>query len=390
MIEREIKDSLMHFAGQYPVTLVTGPRQSGKTTLVKTAYPDLAYVSLEDLDTRQFAQNDPRRFLAQFDSGAVLDEVQRVPNLTSYIQTMVDEKFFQQPVILTGSGQFEMMDQMSQSLAGRTALLKLLPFTLSEAYIDLKIVPVDEILVSGFYPRIFDQKLDPNAFYSFYTSTYLERDVQSLIKVKDFTIFEKFLKLCAGRTGQILNLSALGNEVGVAHNTIREWLSVLEASFLIFFLRPFSKNINKRIVKSPKLYFTDVGLAAYLMGIENARQVATHPLRGALFETFIIGEFLKFRFNTGKGNNLYYYRDSSGTEVDLVMEYGPDIVAIEIKSAETISQNFFKPLSRFEKYFGTLKKKIVLYAGNALQQRSEGTIYNFRDLAHLFNFLNQL
>jgi len=267
MIKRHIEPKLVQWAGQYPVVTVTGPRQSGKTTLCRALFKDKPYVSLEDIDSREFARTDPRGFLAEIPDGAVLDEIQHAPDLVSYIQTAVDENRSPGRFILTGSRQFEMMEKVSQSLAGRTAVARLLPFSFGELYESTENLTINQMLYAGFYPRIHDQKLNPTEALSFYVSTYLERDVRQIISVTDLGRFETFLRLCAGRTGQLLNMQSIGNECGVTHNTIKSWLSVLQASGIIKLLRPWHANISKRLIKSPKLYFVDTGLACFLLGI---------------------------------------------------------------------------------------------------------------------------
>lgn len=346
MVTRSIQPALIRLAGSYPVVTVTGPRQSGKTTLCRIAFPDKAYVSLETIDTRQFAQRDPRGFLAQYPEGAVLDEIQRVPDLLSYLQTIVDESNQSGRYILTGSAQFELLGSVNQSLAGRTALLKLLPFTAAEAYGD-EVPNLDTLLWRGFYPRIHDKGLTPTEALSFYFETYVERDLRAILEVRNLHQFERFVQLCAGRTGQVLNLSSLGDDCGITHNTAKAWLSVLEASYLVYLLKPHTQNLNKRLIKAPKLYFLDVGLAAFLLGIEKPEQLSRHPLRGALLETYVVGELLKQRFNRGLRSNLYFFRDNAGHEVDVIIESGDQVFPIEIKAGQTLSSDFFSGLSYY-------------------------------------------
>ncbi|MGA7979961.1 MAG: ATP-binding protein, partial [Chromatiaceae bacterium] len=326
MIPRTLAAIAEELAGQYPVVTVTGPRQSGKTTLCRAVFRDKRYVNLESPDVREFARSDPRGFLASYADGAILDEIQRVPGLVSYLQPMVDERNEPGQFILTGSQQFEVMSAITQSLAGRTALLKLLPLSIEELS-GAGIKPqIDRLLLSGFYPRLYDAGLDPTQALGDYVETYVERDVRQLTAIKDLALFERFVRLCAGRVGQLLNLQSLGNDVGISHTTARSWLTVLEASYVIFLLQPWHTNISKRQIKSPKLYFYDVGLAAYLLGAENELHVSRHPLRGSLFENLVIIEALKYRYHRGKRNNLYFWRDAKGNEVDLLIENGPDTV----------------------------------------------------------------
>ncbi len=387
-IPRYIKSQLIRLARQYPIVTITGPRQSGKTTLCKQTFPNKPYLSMENLDIRREALRDPNRFLNQFPNGAILDEIQRTPDLLSYIQTVTDEKNKTGLFILTGSQQFELVDAINQSLAGRTALLKLLPFSVEEIYSSPKKSPsLDSILYKGFYPRIFDKKLNPTEALSFYTTTYIERDVRTLINIKDLSKFETFIKLCAARTGQILNLSNLANDCGINHNTAKSWISVLEASYIIFLLRPHYQNFNKRLIKAPKLHFIDVGLAAFLLDIQSPQHLHNHPLRGWLFETFIVAEFLKNRFNRVKTNNLYYFRDNTGHEIDLLLDYGDKIIPIEIKSGETISDDFFKNLEFYERLNKRgVGKTFLIYAGKRSWQEKNCHIISFHDLNKAFAF----
>ncbi len=385
MIQREISAKTLQYANQYPVVMITGPRQSGKTTLCKMLFPEKAYVSLENLDDRQFAKNDPKGFLARFPKGAVIDEIQRVPDLLSYIQSIVDETQTEGFFILTGSQQFELLENISQSLAGRTALVRLLPLTLAEAYgAECDSILLDHVLYTGFYPRIFDKKLNPGEAMQFYVNTYVERDLRLLINIKDLSKFEIFLKLCAGRTGQILNLSSLGNDCGVNHATIKSWISVLEASYIIKLLRPFYKNFNKRLIKSPKLYFLDTGLASFLLNINDEKQMNTHPLRGSLFENFVVSEFLKNRFNNGQTDNLFFFRDNTGNEVDLICDHGQKTDAVEVKSAQTIAPDFFKGLRFFSKLSGDIGNRMVIYGGDSSYVREDFHVTGWRDIGKIF------
>lgn len=376
MIERTITPMLTRLAAQYPVLTITGPRQSGKTTLCRAAFPDKRYVNLESPDTRQFALNDPRGFLAQFPDGAILDEIQRAPHLLSYIQPIVDERNATAQYILTGSQQFEVADTVNQSLAGRTALLKLLPLSISELKSACPIPSIDRLLLTGFYPRIHDQGLDPTQALGDYFETYVERDIRQLLAIKDLNLFEKFVKLCAGRIGQVLNLQSLGNDVGISHTTARSWLTLLEASYVIFVLQPWHNNFSKRQIKSPKLYFYDVGLASYLLGLEKELHVSRDPLRGNLFENLVVVEALKYRFNRGKRNNLHFYRDAKGNEVDLLVDIGPHVFPLEIKAGATISEDYFKGLRSFAGNGTPLPLGTgLVYGGDEMQSRSGIRIY---------------
>ena len=380
MIEREVTLKVLEYARQYPVVTITGPRQSGKTTLCKALFPDRPYVSLESLDERSFAASDPRGFLDRFDSGVVIDEVQRVPDLLSYIQVYSDERNSPGFYILTGSQNFLLMEKIAQSLAGRTALVTLLPFTLREAYQRRKPSSLDEMLYAGFYPRIFDQNLNPSEALSFYVSTYVERDLRQLLSVRDLSQFETFLRLCAGRTGQLVNLSSLGNDAGISHNTARQWLSILETSYIIKLLRPYYKNLGKRLVKAPKLYFLDSGLAAFLLSINEDKQLESHPLRGAIFESYVVAELLKIRFNRGKPDNQFFFRDNRGREVDVILDYGMESEAVEIKSGKTVNPDFFGALKYFADLHGGIRKSYLVYGGTEDYRRKEVEVVSWRNL----------
>ncbi len=384
MIQRAAAAKALQLAGQYPVLTITGPRQSGKTTLCRMIFADRAYTSLEDIDEREFAHNDPRGFLNQFSEGAVIDEIQRAPDLLSYIQTIVDQNRREGFFILTGSQQFELLEGISQSLAGRTALLRLMPFSLAEAYgPGAPAAALDKVLYTGFYPRIFDKGLNPSEAMSFYVNTYVERDLRMLINIQDLSRFEVFLKLCAGRVGQIVNLSALGNDAGVSHTTVKKWLSVLEASYIVKQLRPYYRNFNKRLVKSSKLYFWDTGLASFLLDIQDERQMATHPLRGMLFENFVFAELAKHRFNAGKGENLYFFRDNAGNEVDLIRDRGVELDAIEIKSGQTIGGDFFKGLNYLDRLTDQLRQAYLVYGGEKQYVRQGVNVLSWRNLSEV-------
>ncbi len=387
MIERDITPRLTRLFQQYPFVTVTGPRQSGKTTLCRAAFPGLAYANLEAPDQREFAESDPRSFLEQFDEGAILDEIQHVPALLSYLQVLADEKRSNGLFVLTGSEQFRLSDAISQSLAGRTALLKLLPFSLAERQRTGASDTLNDILFSGFYPRIHDQGLDPRQALGDYFETYVERDVRRIGEIRNLSSFRLFVRLCAGRVGQLANLSSLGADAGVSHTTARGWLTVLEASYIVFQLPPFHANIRKRLIRSPKLYFYDVGLACYLLGIEHADQLATHPLRGALFENVVVAEALKHRFNRGEQPNLSFFRDARGLECDLFYQTGRGIGAIEIKSGSTIASDYFHALNRVAGLIPDISAKAVVYGGTARQSRSDCEVVPLGDLSGLLEGL---
>ena len=385
MIPRNIKSHLSHLATQYPVVTILGPRQSGKTTLCRQAFPHLPYVNLEAPDIRQFAIEDPRGFLRQFSDGALLDEVQRVPDLLSYIQVDVDANPAAGRYILTGSQQFQLHEQISQSLAGRTALLRLLPFSLAELRSHFLSEDLNTVLFKGFYPRIFDANLNPTQALGDYVETYIQRDLRAMVQVRDLSLFTKFLGLLAGRVGQLLNLSQLASDAGVTHTTAGQWLSLLETGFIAFRLPPYFANLNKRLTKTPKLYFYDVGLVCYLLGIRSAEQLLQHPLRGALVENLVVVEAVKAFFNKGLNPRFYFYRDSSGLEVDLLAETGNGMVAAEIKAGETVSSDYFKNLRKLNTLLGDrLRKSWVVYGGEFGQARSDIEVVPVLQVDQLF------
>ena len=385
MIPRDAEKTLRQLARGYPVLAITGPRQSGKTTLARAIFDTHPYVSLENPVQREFAHNDPQGFLEKYADGAILDEAQRCPELFSWLQGVVDREQRPAHFVLTGSQQFGLLSGITQSLAGRVALLGLLPFTSGElSRVGMLPASLDEALVIGSYPPIFDRQLDPGIWYANYVQTYLERDVRQLIAIRDLGQFQRFLRLCAGRTGQLLNLSGLGDDAGVSHNTAREWISVLEASYIIHRLPPHYRNFNKRLVKTPKLFFLDTGLAAWLLGIENSIQLNTHPLRGALFETWVVAEYLKMRLNTARPSNLSFWRDRSGHEVDLLIERGGELYPVEIKSGATISRDALRGLEKWKGITGlTTPRPRLIYGGDETQHRSDVDIIPWNQLASL-------
>ena len=384
MYRRFLTKELTELAKQYPVVTVIGPRQSGKTTLVRHVFPGKPYVNLEALDTQEMARSDPRSFLGRYPEGAIFDEIQRVPPLLSYIQLIVDERQRKGMFILTGSHQLELHQAITQSLAGRTALLNLLPMSLAElteAGVELSL---DEAVFKGGYPRIFNDKLDPTKAYRNYFQTYIERDLRQLIHVKDLVQFQRFVRLCAGRIGQLLNLEGLGNEVGVSSPTIKEWVSLLEASFIAIRLQPYYENFGKRIIKSPKLYFTDVGLATYLLGIENIDQLSRDPLRGHLVENLVLLELIKARLNQGLDPQLYYFRDTHGHEIDCIFQSANNLIPIEIKAAQTFTKDFLKNLYFFQNSVGDrCKKGFLIYAGDQEQSIESFHIINYRHASQI-------
>jgi predicted AAA+ superfamily ATPase len=370
MILRVAQAELINLSKQYKAIAVIGPRQSGKTTLVKSGFPDKPYVNLENPDMRNFALEDPIAFLGQFPNGAILDEVQRTPELFSYLQQILDENDQTAQFILTGSNNFLLQQSITQSLAGRVGYLNLLPFSLSEIK---AIAPTEihELLFKGFYPPLYDKPFEIQKWFSNYIRTYIERDVRQLRSIENLVVFEKFLKLCAGRVGQLLNKNALALETGVDSKTIESWIGVLEASFIIFRLQPHHKNFNKRIVKMPKLYFYDVGLASALLGVQEAGQLEFHPFKGSLFENMVVVELLKQRLNKGKLNNMYFWRNSKGNEIDIVIDNFDELIPIEIKSGKTITNDYFKGLKYWNNLTGFSGGKVI-YGGNDYQKRSNG------------------
>jgi uncharacterized protein len=384
MIFRIITPLLQQLARQYPVITLTGPRQSGKTTLAKSLFPHKPYVSLENPDTRRYAIEDPRGFLNDYPQGAILDEIQRTPDLPSYLQGIVDADPQPGRFILTGSQQFELMTQVTQSLAGRTAVLRLLPFTLAEAarFKGSNAQPdLASTMLTGFYPRIHDKNLNPSQALADYFSTYVERDLRQLAAVHDLQRFERFVRLCAGRTGQLLNLDSLGNDAGVSHATARAWIDLLQTSYIVHLLPPWFTNSGKRLIKSPKLYFYDVGLACWLLGLRTPSQVSRDPLWGSLFENFIIMEALKDRFNAGESAEMYFYRDSEGNEVDLLLPTGGKLHAIEIKAGATVNSDYFKGLKTFAAHHPkAVAGGGVVFGGTQSQNRSDWPVHSWLDL----------
>lgn len=368
MINRVAEKELRSLAKQFKAVAVVGPRQSGKTTLVKFVFTEKTYVSLENPDTRRFALEDPRGFLNQFPDGAILDEVQRTPDLFSYLQQILDENNKPGFFILTGSNNFLMQENISQSLAGRIAYLNLFPLSISEISAGHPIGLQDCILQGG-YPAILDQGIDFNKWYLNYIRTYIERDVRQIKNITDLNAFERVLRLCAGRIGQLLNKQSLSIEAGVDGKTIDSWLGVLEQSFIIRILHPYYKNFNKRVVKMPKLYFTDTGLACTFLGIRNKEQLSWHPLFGSLFENLIISDLIKIKHNHGLPGELYFWRDNVGHEIDVLMEKGHELFPIEIKAGQTIMPDFFKGLKYWEK-LSSEPGGAIIYGGLENQPRS--------------------
>ena len=383
-VKRKLQSHLSRLAGQYPVVTVTGPRQSGKTTLCRRTFPKMAYVSLETPDVRAVAENDPRAFFERWPE-AVIDEIQRVPDLLSYIQGIVDETDRPGRFILTGSAQLELMESVTQSLAGRTALLELLPFSYDEIHHRQggDEPTLNDLLYTGLFPRIHDKGLNPTEACAFYTETYIQRDVRSILNIKDRSLFDTFLRLVAGQSGQLLNRTRLASDVGVAVNTISSWLSVLETGFVISFLRPHHANFRKRMTRSPKLYFVDTGLLCYLLGITEASQLASHPLRGAIFETFVVTELQKQACNRAARPALTFFRSSDGHEVDVLKAHGQSVWPIEIKSAATIRDRLADELKWYARLNPGARAGTIVYGGEESFPRTGFDILSFRAIERM-------
>ncbi len=385
MIPRAISEKITQLSKKFPVITITGPRQSGKTTLIRNLFPDKKYVSMEIPETRLLALSDPNQFLANFPDGAVIDEAQHVPDLFSYIQGIVDNRNVPGQFILSGSQSFLLHHRITQSLAGRTALFRLFPFSMAELQTaDISFKTYEEYLFTGFFPGIYDQHIDPGDFYPNYMQTCVERDIRSLQNIQDLNAFIRFVGLCAGRVGQILDLTSLGNDCGISVNTAKAWISLLEASYFIFLLHPHSRNFSKRLIKRPKLYFLDPGLCCSLLHIEGREQLSNHYLKGALFENLMLLELLKRLNNQAKQPNLYFWRDHHGTEIDLIIETAGDLVPVEIKSAQTWNPDFFTNLHRWNNYGNYPKDhSFVIYGGDETITTSSGRIISWRDLNQL-------
>ncbi len=380
MISRIIEEKIKYLAAKYPVVTLTGTRQCGKSTLLKSAFPEYRYVSLEDLDLRTMAKDDPRGFLMNFGSKIIIDEAQYVPELFSYIQTFVDSENKVGMYILSGSHNFLLLQNISQSLAGRTAVLKLAPFSISEMK-NAKLLPdnLNEWLFTGGYPRIYDKQIPPIDFYPHYIQTYIDRDIRTIREISNLSQFVRFLKLCAARVGQPLNVSSLANDADISVPTANAWLSLLESSYILFFLKPYHNNFNKRLIKSPKLYFYDTGLVSSLLGLENSSQLSTHYLRGDIFENMVVSEIMKKHFFEGKEPQIYFWQDSNKNEVDVLLETGGQLQAIEIKSSATMKNDFFNNLQLFQSISGINKENMsVIYGGDTDYETQKGKFISWR------------
>lgn len=387
MIQRNAEATIHSLLKGFPIVTITGPRQSGKTTLAKVVFPDRPYASLEDPDVRLAAREDPRSFLERFPDGAVIDEVQRCPDILSYLQSKVDADGRMGLYVLTGSQQFGLISGITQSLAGRTAFVELLPFSFDElAQAGKQLPDMGRMLFTGGYPPLYDRDVAVRTWFGAYVTAYLERDVRQVLKVQELETFQRFVRLCAGRTGQLLNYSALAADCGITHNTVKAWLSVLEASYIVFQLRPHHANFNKRLVKAPKLYFYDVGLVSWLLGIQTHEQIETHPLRGSLFETFVVAEAMKSFLNRGERPGLHFWRDSNGVEVDLLIERGGRIIPVEIKAGKTVARDFFSGLEKWMALAGDMAIDPTLVYGGKENYLHKGVrVLGWRDSGNLIN-----
>ena len=368
MIDRHASRLVQQLAQGFPVVALTGPRQSGKTTLARQAFPGKPYFSFEDLEVRHRVMSDPRRFFALLPEGAVLDEAQHCPEVFSYLQGVVDERARMGEFVITGSQQFGLLGQITQSLAGRVGLVQLLPLSLAElAQAGLAGKTLEQAVWAGGYPALFDSRRrlgSPAQWMGAYTATYIERDVRQVLGVSNLSLFRRFVLMCAGRTGQLLNLSALASDCGISHTTARSWLTVLEASYLVHLLQPYHQNFGKRLVKMPKLYFLDTGLLCHLMRIDSPQTLATHAMRGPIFESWVVSETLKHRWNQGLSADIHFWRDNHGVEIDLLFEHAGKLHAVEIKSGATFSPDWLLGCQRWQRYAGAAAgTPVVLYGG---------------------------
>ena len=386
MIDRTLSKKIISITKGFPIITLTGPRQSGKTTLVRWLFPKYEYINLENLNDLHAVQEDPLRFLKAYSStGVIIDEAQKLPELFSYLQGIVDESKQMGKFILTGSQNFLLLEKITQSLAGRVAVFHLLPFGLSELeQAGRTQESLDKILFTGCYPVLYDRNIEPQDYYPFYIQTYIERDVRSIKNIGNLSTFQRFIKLCAGRTGQLINFSSIGNELGINYKTVSSWISILEASFIIYLLKPHYKNFSKRLVKQTKLYFFDTGLLCSLLDIQNPIQLNSHYLRGNIFESYIVTEYIKMRYHAGLVPNAFFWRDSTGHEIDLLLEEGENFKAIEIKSGETINSDFFKGL----KYYGNLsalskENLILIYGGLKNYRRTAAKVLSWKNFGKM-------
>ncbi len=389
MLPRQLEQILPEVFRSFPVIAIVGPRQSGKTTLCRNFFADRPYVSFENPDHKERFDADPRGFLANYVEGAIFDEAQQCPELFSYLQEIVDTDSRMGRFILTGSQQFRLNSGISQSLAGRVASFRLLPFSFGELETSrefgekLRTIALDDYLLKGSYPAIYDRGPPVALWYGNYIQTYVERDVRSLLNVSDLGTFQRFIRLCAARTGQLVNFSEIGEQAGVSHNTIKSWISILEASCVVFLLKPYHTNYSKRLVKTPKLYFYDTGLLCWLLSIKDASQLNLHPMRGQIFESFVISELLKNRFNRGEENNLYFWRDQNGKEIDLLIDQGMQTTPLEIKSGMTFRPAHCKTIRKWESISGSSCQPLVIYGGNTSFDHQSCAIHTWRDIGQM-------
>jgi uncharacterized protein len=386
MINRAISKRLLSLSKKIPILTITGPRQSGKTTLVRTVFPDYRYVTLENPDNLDFALADPKGFLNTYGKKIIIDEAQYAPKLFSYIQTIVDEQKENGMYILTGSQNFLLHSKISQSLAGRVIIFNLLPFSFDELKnTKFEIKKLSELIIKGFYPRIYDAGLNPTDWYPSYIQTYLERDVRQILNVGDINSFRDFLRICAGRCGQVLNLSSIASDIGISYQTVKRWLSVLEQSYIVYLLQPYFVNFNKRIIKSPKLYFYDTGLVCSLLGINSPESFELHYLKGGIFESYVISEILKCKYNFGSNDEIFFWKDLNGNEIDCIVLSGTELKAIEIKAGGTIKNEFFKTLYLWNKLDRKRNRNLnLVYGGNESQKRDAVKIYGWNDCSKIF------
>ncbi len=379
MIDRQIEQEIEILKNEFPIIAILGPRQSGKTTLSKKIFYDYEYVSFEDYDVNEFAENDPRGFLKKYSRNVIFDEIQRNPKIISYLQTHVDNLNENGRIVITGSHNFLLMEQISQSLAGRIGISKLLPFSYKE--IENLNYDLDELIFNGFYPRIYDQNIRAQVFYNNYISTYVEKDIRQIKRITKLDVFIRFMKILAGRTGQELNLNSIAEQCSISHNTVLEWISVLETSFIVYRIKPYHKNYNKRLVKTPKIYFTDTGLVCSLLGIRNKEELDYHFMKGNIFETFIMNEILKINYNFAEKYEMYYWRDNHKKEIDLIIDFGIKQYGIEIKSSNTISEKYFSGLKYWKSLTDIESNNLYLiYGGEENVTRNEMNVLSWNNI----------
>lgn len=386
-IKRQAEMIISKLLKKYPAVVLTGPRQSGKSTIAKKILPNYPYSSLEDLDEREFATSDPRSYLDRFTSGGIIDEVQKVPELISYLQSFLDNKKNKKPIILTGSAQLTLLANVSQTLSGRIAVIELLPLSYSEIE-KSSIAPksLEKLLFTGLYPKLYKEKINPGDWYLDYIKTYIERDVRDILKIHNLGTFQRFLKMCASRAGQILNLSSLSNDCGISHSTAESWFNILEATYITTRIQPHYQNFSKRLIKSPKLYFYDTGLLSFLLGIKSPEELKTHSLRGAIMENWVATEIIKSQTNNHKPNNIFFWRDNKGVEIDFIIEYGEKLFPIEIKSGKTINSEYFKNIKYWTGIAGNKAGAgNIVYAGDENQTRADLKIYSWKSIENLID-----